>query len=355
MKKVVGLIFVIAFLGGCDQTEPESTVDEPTVDIWTAAEEGDIDAIRQHVISGTDINETYIWFGNPCSGGTPLHFAVIGGQMEAAKLLLEKGANINPMADDEHGGTPLHWAAALGRVDFVKFLVEAGADVNAKDDNGYTPLDATCHVAIADLLHQHGGKRRGDHMKTVAVTTIDIWTAVAHGNIEAVKQHLNGGTDIDGTFVKAGTPGSGGTPLHVAVLAGQMEAAKLLLEQGANINAKADDEHGGTPLHWGAATGRKDLATLLIDAGANVNAVDNNGYTPLDATNYKAEQAGARKHEIAEHLKEHGGKTRSGRNSTFVVPALDIWTAAADGNIDAIRLHVMAGTDINETFKGYLT
>lgn len=214
MKKVVGLIFVIAFLGGCDQTEPESTVDEPTVDIWTAAEEGDIDAIRQHVISGTDINETYIWFGNPCSGGTPL---------------------------------------------------------------------------------------------------------------------------------------------HVAVLAGQMEAAKLLLEQGANINAKADDEHGGTPLHWAAATGRKDLATLLIDAGANVNAVDNNGYTPLDATNYKAEQVGARKHEIAEHLKEHGGKTRSGRNSTFVVPALDIWTAAADGNIDAIRLHVMAGTDINETFKGYLT
>lgn len=68
---------------------------------------------------------------------------------------------------------------------------------------------------------------------------------MAKGNIEAIKQPLGAGTDIDGTFVKAGTPGSGGIPLHVAVLAGQMEATKLLHEEGANVNARADDEHGG--------------------------------------------------------------------------------------------------------------
>jgi len=48
---------------------------------------------------------------------------------------------------------------------------------------------------------------------------IDIWAAAAKGGMEAIKQHLGAGTDMDGTFVKAGTPGSGGTPLHVAVTA----------------------------------------------------------------------------------------------------------------------------------------
>ena len=56
------------------------------IDIWRAAELGEIDTIRKHVILGTDINVAFLWLGDPCAGGggTPLHFAVIGGQMEAA-------------------------------------------------------------------------------------------------------------------------------------------------------------------------------------------------------------------------------------------------------------------------------
>ncbi len=87
----------------------------------------------------------------------------------------------------------------------------------------------------------------------VSTPAVDIWTAAAQGNLKAIKQHLDAGTDINGTFVMPGIPGSGGAPLHYAVLAGQMEATKLLVKKVANLNARAEDEHGGTPLHWAAS------------------------------------------------------------------------------------------------------
>ena len=79
--------------------------------------------------------------------------------------------------------------------------------------------------------------------------------------------------------------------------------------EAMNLNAKASDEHGGTPLHWAAALGRVEMARRLIEAGADVNARDDNGFTPLDATNYDRESAKKAKLEIAGLLREKGGKT----------------------------------------------
>ena len=66
--------------------------------------------------------------------------------------------------------------------------------------------------------------------------------------------------------------------------------------------------HGGTPLHWAAALGRIEMAGRVIDAGADVNAKDNHGFTPLDATKYDPESNKKAKLEIAELLREKGGK-----------------------------------------------
>jgi len=86
--------------------------------------------------------------------------------LEAAKLLLEKGAEIEAKAADEYKGTPLHWAAFVGRLDAVKFLIDAGANVNAKDQKGNTPLDAAINEtipskdrpAVVKLLRDKGAK-----------------------------------------------------------------------------------------------------------------------------------------------------------------------------------------------------
>jgi len=139
---------------------------------------------------------------------------------------------------------------------------------------------------------------------------MDIWAATSQGNLEAVKSHLAAGVDIDAVFMAPGVIASGATPLHMAILSDQREVARLLIAEGANINAPAKDEHGGTPLHWAAALGRVEIARQLIDAGANVNAVDKNGYTPLDAT--ALDQFSERKSRlaIAELLLKSGGESK---------------------------------------------
>jgi predicted component of type VI protein secretion system len=139
---------------------------------------------------------------------------------------------------------------------------------------------------------------------------LSIWGAVAGGHIELVKQHLEAGTDASETLQDR-IPGYGGTRLHVAVLADQKEVAKLLLTNGADVNAKAEDEFGRMPLHWAAAIGRGQFAELLVEAGADVNARDQFGYTPLDATLVELEQEEQAKLEIADYLRKNGGKNRS--------------------------------------------
>jgi len=129
-------------------------------------------------------------------------------------------------------------------------------------------------------------KTKTDPQTTVrpAPPAVSMWAAAASGNIEAIKQHVAAGTDVNGYFIKAGSPGSGGTALHIAAGTGQTAAAKLLIENGANVNVRARDKHGGTPLHWAAATGNIQTAGMLIRAGADINARDNNGSTPLDVS-----------------------------------------------------------------------
>lgn len=141
----------------------------PVMDIWAATSQGDLDTVKRHLAAGVDIDAAFMAPGVIASGATPLHMAVLSDQRQVARLLIEKGANINAPAKDEYGGTPLHWAAALGRVEMARYLIDTGADVNARDKNGYTPLDATAldqysekksRLAIAELLQESGSVRK---------------------------------------------------------------------------------------------------------------------------------------------------------------------------------------------------
>jgi ankyrin repeat protein len=80
-----------------------------------------------------------------------LHTAVEGGKSQAAKLLLERGAN--PNITDKGKKTPLHYAAENGSVETVKALLAHKADLTIKDEFHQSPLDrATKEVreAVAD-------------------------------------------------------------------------------------------------------------------------------------------------------------------------------------------------------------
>jgi len=87
-----------------------------------------------------------------------LIWAATYNQVKVAKVLLERGADVN--AREKDGGTALMCAAKDGNVKSVKFLLEHGADVHIKSNDGNTALDwATGNAQVIALLKQAGAKK----------------------------------------------------------------------------------------------------------------------------------------------------------------------------------------------------
>ena len=131
------------------QTEP-SVAKVQDISIHRAASKGNIEAVKQHLATGTDVN------AKDNIGMTPLHEAVRYGRKEIAELLIAGGADLN--AKDKHGKTPLHHAATK---EIAELLIAEGADVNAKNDGGFTPLDAATQgkpTKTVALFRENGGK-----------------------------------------------------------------------------------------------------------------------------------------------------------------------------------------------------
>ena len=217
-------------------------------------------------------------------GITPLMYAAEIGSVDAMRLLLDRGADVN--AQNAFGSTALMWS--VSDPDKVRLLLDRGAQVNTAAKSGRTALIIAAFTnpsaEVVRLLLAKGAKV--DVMDMRRVTPMN---AATFGNDTAtVRLLLEAGADIDtpDTFI-------GLTPLMNAAGNRNVEAVKLLLAKGAKVNAVSKTqglpkiqtgtvEFGGwTPLLMASAFGPPEAVKLLLDDGARIDAQDYRGFTPL--------------------------------------------------------------------------
>jgi ankyrin repeat protein/spore coat protein CotH len=276
------------------EANPQRQIDKNADSIWNVAKAGKIDALRELIEKGVDLE------ARDGMGITPLGWAAIANQLQTAELLIAEGASVNGANRD--GSTPLHSAAFLGNVKVASLLVEKKANVNALNARRETPLataaqewnDEIASIVgfiggalqikididdveagrprVAELLRKNGGKRAGEVADNPA-NKVNLGVLIKAGNIDELRKALTQDVDLNAQDDK------GVTPLAWTALANTVDAAQLLIEKGAKLDARNQD--GSPALQSAAFLGRIEIVELLLENGASVNSMDNEGQTPL--------------------------------------------------------------------------
>lgn len=118
----------------------------------------------------------------------------------------------------------------------------------------------------------------------------EIISAAKKGLVEKVKTLLA----ADSELVHA-RDNDGSTPLHCATWKGHLAVVALLLEAGADVNARNNNDHWGTtPLHAAAHANQAAIAQMLLDQGADLHAPDLTGQPPMHHTTFHKARAVAK-------------------------------------------------------------
>lgn len=134
--KAIVLTTLLMHITGCNNqsNSNEAGAESPEkVDIHGAVISGDIQAVKQYIQQGSDLDHP-----DPFGGSSPLITAALFSKREIVTLLLEAGAKVN--FTNNEGSTALHTAAFFCETEIVRILLTNGADKTVKNNYGSTPL-----------------------------------------------------------------------------------------------------------------------------------------------------------------------------------------------------------------------
>ncbi|XP_071957076.1 transient receptor potential cation channel subfamily A member 1-like isoform X2 [Antedon mediterranea] len=239
---------------------------------------------------------------------TPLHSAAVAGNPDIVKKLIANNARIDAVNKDH--ATALHRACQFNRSQVVEYLIQKKAKIERKDKDNFTPLlIAACygHATTIEILLKHRAKITAtDKLEKSA-----FYLAAEEEHFEALQALLKH-PKAKNLLEESDRYDNG--PLHIAAKNGYLPIVKLLIESGADIDAKNEeeqtpahlaalngrfrtikelvshdptvvddeDEYSNTPLHLGSQEGHFKVVQVLIGAGAEITARNQNQWTPLD-------------------------------------------------------------------------
>ena len=241
-------------------------------ELYKTVRAGTPGAFRQLIDSGVAINH------RDGAGNSLLIHAVLYGDADTVKLLLERGADAN--AANNAGATPLLRAA--GDYEKIKLLVKHGANVNARSALGNTPLlvaaRARGSVKSVELLMKHGAEINATNVFGATA----LMAAAASGELDTVRLLVKRGADVNAHVrgsEAAAIWGGGRSALMWAAFRGDRAMARFLLDAGADINSS---EGFGSALSQAAWSDQAEMAKYLLKRGANPNQPDfMSEFTPL--------------------------------------------------------------------------
>ena len=156
----------------------------------------------------------------------------------------------------------------LGDADGLRRILEQDPSVSeTRDKAGVSLLMNSLYRGRRDLAELIASKKK----------TLDIFEATSLARLDLLKTYLRDASVLNSHSA------DGFTALHFACFFGQAEAARLLLESGAAVDAVAANPMQVVPLHSAASARNLEAARLLLEHGANVNARQQGGWVPIHA------------------------------------------------------------------------
>src|SRR5687768_15550888 len=229
--------------------------------VYAAAEHGNAAMLRRLLDAGASVTTT------ESAGDTLLMAAVRAGNADAVQLLLERGAPVNA-AEPQYSHTALMAAVSRDDEAIMKLLIAKGATIDAATRVGQKPVarpPGTGGGSHGVGIVRSGVPPQGEQQPTPGGMTALLF-ASRDGRLDAAKVLVEVGADVN-----AADP-NGLTPLLMALTNGQIDVAKFLLERGAD--PKRADWWGRQPL-WAAV----DVRNLAVRSGAptDENGIDRDG------------------------------------------------------------------------------
>ena len=253
------------------------------------------------------------------NGNTPLHIAIMNGNIECCEFLLNKGADSTiknnqshapihqcilsnqPIILDkflshslhpnihlggENGQTALHYCAYYENLECAEVLIKHKVELCRACNYGFFPIHVAaqrCSNKILKFLIEEASKKGCTKLNLLSFVDGDknkpLYAAVQFGNVEAVRLCLENGATIDEI-----SESDSSTSVHVASSQGSLEILEIMAELQPDLFfevLQSGDSMNMTPLHKAAMFDHIDVAKFLLKKGAYIDEIDKDKRTPM--------------------------------------------------------------------------